>query len=85
MISCNMLSIIRKAKLLTTFAFMSFSAFGQELNCNVVVNVGPQVETTERRVFQDMETSFFQFMNGRRWTNDVFTSSEKINCTILCV
>lgn len=83
MISCNMLSIIRKGKLLTTFAFMSFSAFGQELNCNVIVNVGPQVETTERRVFQDMEASFFQFMNGRRWTNDVFTSSEKINCNMI--
>jgi hypothetical protein len=45
--------------------------------------VGPQVETTERRVFKDMESSFFQFMNGRRWTNDVFTNSEKINCNMI--
>lgn len=55
----------------------------QELNCNVVVNVGPQVETTERRVFKDMETSFFQFLNNRRWTNDVFTNEEKINCNLI--
>ena len=61
MISCNMFSFIRKANLFTAFTFISFSVFGQELNCNVIVNVGPQVETTERRVFQDMETSFFQF------------------------
>lgn len=83
MISCNMFSFIRKANLFTAFTFISFSVFGQELNCNVIVNVGPQVETTERRVFKDMETSFFQFMNGRRWSNDVFTSSEKINCNMI--
>jgi hypothetical protein len=55
----------------------------QELNCNVVVNVGPQVETTERRVFTDMEASFYQFMNSRRWTSDVFTNTEKINCNLI--
>ena len=57
--------------------------YGQELNCNVIVNVGPQVETTERRVFKDMESAFFQFMNGRRWTSDVFTNAEKINCNMI--
>ena len=58
-------------------------AKAQELNCNVIVNVGPQVETTERRVFKDMETAFFQFMNGRRWTNDAFTNTERINCNMI--
>ena len=58
-------------------------AKAQELNCNVIVNVGPQVETTERRVFKDMESAFFQFMNGRRWTNDVFTNNERINCNMI--
>ena len=55
----------------------------QELNCNVVVNVSPQVETTERRVFTDMETAFFQFLNNRRWTDDVFANEEKINCNLI--
>ncbi len=55
----------------------------QELNANVIVNVGPQVETTERRVFTDMETAFFQFLNNRRWTNDVFTNEERINCNLI--
>ena len=58
-------------------------AKAQELNCNVIVNVGPQVETTERRVFKDMEAAFFQFMNGRRWTNDAFTNTERINCNMI--
>ena len=64
-------------------ALFTLEVQGQELNCNVIVNVGPGVETTERRVFKDMETAFFQFMNGRRWTNDVFTNDEKINCNLI--
>jgi len=63
--------------------FGSWSLQAQELNCNVIVNVGPQVETTERRVFKDMETAFFQFLNNRRWTNDVFTNEERINCNLI--
>lgn len=63
--------------------FCTFGVSAQELNCNVIVNVGPQVETTERRVFQDMETAFFQFLNNRRWTNDVFTNEERINCNLI--
>ncbi len=68
------------------FLFLSLTSIttqAQELNCNVIVNVGPQVETTERRVFKDMETAFFQFLNNRRWTNDVFANEEKINCNLI--
>lgn len=76
--------LTRKSYSLTfLLLFLLFPARAQELNCNVIVNVSPQVETTERRVFKDMETAFFQFMNGRRWTNDVFTSAEKINCNMI--
>ncbi|MGI9542254.1 MAG: DUF4835 family protein [Cyclobacteriaceae bacterium] len=56
---------------------------GQELNCNVVVNVGPAVETTERRIFQDMETAFYQFLNNTEWTSDVFKNQERINCNLV--
>jgi len=57
--------------------------YGQELNCNVVVNVGPAVETTERRIFQDMETSFYQFLNNTEWTRDVYRNQERINCNLV--
>ena len=82
MILRNIFSPIR-SMLWLTLALFTLEVQGQELNCNVIVNVGPGVETTERRVFTDMETAFFQFMNGRRWTNDVFTNDEKINCNLI--
>ncbi len=74
-------NISRLVVLVVSMASLSTQA--QELNCNVVVNVGPQVETTERRVFTDMETAFFNFLNSRRWTDDVFTNDEKINCNLI--
>jgi hypothetical protein len=54
----------------------------QELNCKVTVNA-QRVQTTERRIFTDMENAFTQFFNGRKWTNDVFKPEERINCNII--
>ncbi len=54
----------------------------QELNCRVIVNA-QQVQTTERGIFQDMETEFAQFLNNTKWTNDTFDDEEVINCNLL--
>lgn len=54
----------------------------QELNCIVTINVGPDIETTDRMVFRDMKNNLQQFMNGRKWTNDAFRQHEKINCSL---
>ncbi len=59
-----------------------FTSFGQELNCRVIVNA-QQVETTERAIFEEMETDFAQFLNNRKWTSDEFKEEEIINCNIL--
>jgi hypothetical protein len=48
----------------------------------VVINAD-QVQTIERGVFKDMETAFSQFISTRKWTTDVFTPEERINCNII--
>ena len=60
----------------------ALSTTAQELNCWVVVNA-QQIQTTERNIFSDMETSFTQFLNNRKWTDDEFSSEERINCNII--
>lgn len=60
----------------------ALSTTAQELNCRVVVNA-QQIQTTERNIFSDMETSFTQFLNNRKWTDDEFSSEERINCNII--
>lgn len=54
----------------------------QELNANVSVN-SQNIQTTETRVFADMENSFKRFLNNRKWTNDAFAPEERINCNFV--
>jgi hypothetical protein len=62
------------------FSFLSIQA--QELNCVVEVN-SRQVEGSERKVFQELQKAVFQFVNGRKWTNDEYETYERIDCSIL--
>lgn len=63
-------------------AFLPLGAGAQELNCSVSINAS-QVQTSDAGIFKDMENAIEQFMNTRKWTNDVFKSHEKIVCNFL--
>src|SRR5665213_3074997 len=63
------------------FYFSIGKSNAQELNCQVSVSA-PTIQLTNKDVFKNMETQIREFMNGRKWTNDVFSASEKIDCTI---
>jgi len=72
-----------KAALCGIFVCIAGSfALAQELNCKVTIN-SQQIQTTERRVFSDMEQAFTQFLNGRKWTNDNFKPEERITSNII--
>lgn len=62
--------------------YLFFGVQAQELNCVVEVN-SRQVEGSERKVFQELQKAVFQFVNGRKWTNDEFETYERIDCSIL--
>ncbi len=59
-----------------------FPSYSQELNCQVIVN-SERAQTTEKRVFEDMQSAFTQFLNDQSWTSDVFNREEKIGCNLL--
>ena len=67
--------------ILSLVIFTPFSLQAQDLNCDVTINAA-QIQTSDRRVFQDMETAFENFMNGRDWTPDEFKIEERIRCSI---
>lgn len=69
--------------LLIILFHLSLLAGAQELKSTVTINVGPKIQTTDRNVFRDMKTALEQFLNTRKWTNDIFQSHEKINCSLL--
>lgn len=68
---------------LLVFGLMIFGGvcLAQELNCKVTVNAD-QIQTSDRSVFKDMERSLAAFLNSRKWTNEIYKTYEKINCSI---
>ena len=62
--------------------FVAVTSAAQELKCSVTVNAN-QIQTSDRGIFKDMKNAIEQFMNGRKWTNDIYKNHEKINCNFL--
>ncbi len=71
----------KKILLLILTAVVS-TAFSQELNCKVQV-LSQQVQGTDKRVFEILQTAITEFMNNKKWTNDAFKNEERIDCSIL--
>ena len=68
--------------------FLFFIAFfidaqGQELQARFSIIAAKVSTTTDRKVFQTLQTGLTNFLNNRRWTNDVFQPNEKIQCSFL--
>lgn len=64
------------------FLLLTTGSFAQELNCTVNI-MSPQVQNTEKRIFETLQKDIREFMNSTRWTNDVFALEERIECSIL--
>lgn len=58
------------------------AGFSQELNFTVIINSDrARIQNTD--VFNQMKTSFEQFLNGRSWTTDEFRPEERIKGNLL--
>ena len=71
-------------RIFLTFIVIFCSLYGsaQELMCNVQV-ITQQIQGTNKQVFQTLQTSIYEFMNNTSWTNHVFETDERIECTML--
>lgn len=58
-------------------------ANGQEIQARLTVITSKVSTQVDKKVFQTLQTALTNFLNNRRWTNDVFQSSEKIQCNFL--
>jgi hypothetical protein len=70
-------------KIFLIFSLVCYSilAVGQEFRCNVSVS-SSRVEGTYKQVFESMRTAIYEFMNNRKWSDNVFNTDERIECTI---
>ncbi len=60
-----------------------FFAKAQELNARVTVNAQQIGNNVNKNTFNTLQTALTTFLNTRKWTKDVYTSKEKIECTFI--
>lgn len=66
--------------ILIVFGFLSIlSSKAQELMCTVEVN-SSLIEGTNKSVFESLQRSISEYLNETKWTNNVFSTNEKIEC-----
>lgn len=74
---------MQKYKVLILLLFLPASILmGQEFRCNIQV-VSEQIQGTNKKVFETLQSALYEFMNSRNWTNHVYTNEERIECNML--
>ena len=75
--------MIKRPAILIFFSVLTLHSFAQELNCSVQI-LSPTIQgTTEKKILETLKQDIFQFMNSRKWTNDVFKTEERIECNLI--
>ncbi|MFO7880692.1 MAG: DUF4835 family protein [Bacteroidota bacterium] len=61
---------------------LSLKTTAQELDCRVQISYQQIQESSNRQMFQEMQTAVYEFMNNTVWTNHVIKQDERIECNI---
>lgn len=70
-------------KILTALlALCTLPLAAQELKCSVTVNTS-QLQGTNKQVFETLQSALNEFMNGHHWTDLVYGTNERIDCSFL--
>ncbi len=73
---------MRKLVIILVAVLSVFQVNAQELNCQVQV-VAPQIQgTMEKQIFETLQKSVYEFMNNTKWTTDIYSLDERINCSM---
>jgi hypothetical protein len=62
--------------------FFGSTLLAQELNCNVSV-VSPQVQGSNREVYENLRKAIYEFVNARNWTDHIYKEQERIQCQLM--
>ncbi len=74
---------MRKILFIFTFLFLTITGIkAQELQCMVQIS-SPGMSETDRQVLQTLQSSIYEFMNQRNWTEYQYKPEERIEASIL--
>lgn len=76
---------MRKKNLLFILVWMAVlpGLRAQELDVKISVVATRVPNTVDHKIFQTLQTSLFNFLNNRKWSNETFQTNEKIPCNFL--
>jgi hypothetical protein len=69
--------------LVMAISLATASAFSQELLAKVSVQAQRVTTQVDKKIFVTLQTQLNNFINNRKWTNDVFQSTERIACSFI--
>lgn len=75
--------MLKRMLLFTFLAGVAMQAGSQELQARISVLTSKVSTQVDKKIFQTLQTQLTNFMNTRKWTNDVFQQNEKIQCSFL--
>jgi hypothetical protein len=73
----------KKFLIIVFFILPGFFAGAQEFQARLSVLANKVSTQVDKKVFQTLQAALINFVNNRKWTNDVFQANEKINCSFL--
>tara|TARA_Y100000385_G_scaffold54216_2_gene51635 strand:- start:2848 stop:3780 length:933 start_codon:yes stop_codon:yes gene_type:complete len=74
--------MINRIVLLFFILFSSSELLSQEVLCNVRVIPDKEIQISDRQKLQTLQKSVREFVNNRKWTNEVFIEEERIEFNI---
>ncbi|CAN5645794.1 DUF4835 family protein [soil metagenome] len=60
----------------------AYFSSAQELNCQVSV-LTPQIQESNKTIFETLQSQIRDFMNNRKWTGDTYDNAERIECSMI--
>ncbi|MGK2864849.1 MAG: DUF4835 family protein [Chitinophagaceae bacterium] len=75
--------MFKRAVFILTMIFWISCVQSQEIQARLTVMAGQISTKVNKNIFQTLQTSLSNFINNRKWTNDVFQPNEKIQCNFL--
>ncbi len=73
----------KKLLVCLVFVVFAFTSQAQEIQARLSVIVSKVSSQVDKKIFLTLQTALTNFLNSRRWTNDVYQPGEKIQCNFL--
>ncbi|MFD2144847.1 type IX secretion system protein PorD [Mucilaginibacter antarcticus] len=73
---------MKRLSIYIALLLIGFGANAQDLNAHVTV-LTPKIQTTNKRIFQSLETAMKDFLNGKKWLTEPVKPQERIECNFI--